>query len=261
MSVAAMPETPAIPPIVTDAQKHQFQTEGYFIMENVIPPAHVELLREACQSGIDAIDRRMDELKTDVLGINHRNSRYFVSGVNTLYPQVREFLFSPLMADVCRATLGPDAYLFFEQYVVKAAERGMKFSWHQDSGYVGYPHTPYLTCWCPLDDVSEENGTVYILPYDRAGVREMVPHTLDPETNDKVGYFGDDPGIPVVCPAGSIAVFSSVVFHSSGANKTSKARRVYLAQYSSDVILSDDGTKSKHYDDTFLKDGKLVAKV
>lgn len=26
------------------------------------------------------------------------------------------------------------------------------------------PHKPYLTCWCTLDDVSEENGTVYVLP-------------------------------------------------------------------------------------------------
>ena len=43
------------------------------------------------------------------------------------------------MADVCRATLGDTAYLFWEQYVVKGAEAGMKFSWHQDSGYVGYP--------------------------------------------------------------------------------------------------------------------------
>ena len=46
------------------------------------------------------------------------------------------------------------------------------FSWHQDSGYVKWydpttQHKPYVTCWCTLDDVSEENGTVYILPHSR----------------------------------------------------------------------------------------------
>lgn len=229
--------------VVTDAQKAQFEKDGYFILEGVIPPAHLEILRSACQKGTDAIEARMDEQKTDVMGLNVRGSRYFVSGMNKLYPEVREFAFSPLMADVCHATLGPDAFLFYEQYVVKAAEKGMKFSWHQDSGYVGYPHHPYLTCWCTLDDVTVENGTVNILPYDRAGTREMVPHTQDPVSNDKVGYFGDDPGIPVIAPAGSIAVFS------------------FLAQYSAEVIRTEDGTGVKNHAEPFLKDGEIVATV
>ncbi len=247
--------------VVTDAHKAQFERDGYFVLEGVIPSAHLELLRAACQKGIDAIEARMDEQKTDVMGLNVRNSRYFVSGVNKLYPEVREFVFSPLMAEVCEATIGPDAFLFYEQYVVKAAEKGMKFSWHQDSGYVGYEHRPYLTCWCTLDDVNEENGTVSILPYDRAGTRTMVPHSKDPLTNDLVGYFGDDPGIPVIAPAGSIAVFASTVFHSSGFNSTDKMRRIFLAQYSADVIHNADGTGVKNYAEPFLENGTVVATV
>ena len=73
-----------------------------------------------------------------------------------------------------RATLGETDYLFNEQYVVKAAEKGLKFGWHQDSGFVGYTHRPYLSCWCAIDDVTVENGTVYLLPYSRAGTRELV---------------------------------------------------------------------------------------
>ena len=157
--------------------------------------------------------------------------------------------------------LGPDAFLFYEQYVIKSAEKGMAFSWHQDSGYVGYPHRPYLTCWCTLDDVSIENGTVSVLPYDRAGTRDMVPHTKDPVTNDMVGYFGDDKGVPVIAPAGSIAVFSSTVFHASGANTTDKMRRVFLAQYSAEVLPSADGTEALHYAEQFLKNGEIVAHV
>ena len=105
---------------------------------------------------------------------------------------MRRFLFSELMAQVARAALGDTVYLFNEQYVVKAAERGMKFGWHQDSGFIPYRHSPYLTCWIALDDVSEANGTVYLLPYARAGTREVVQHVRDEETNDMIGYFGDD---------------------------------------------------------------------
>src|SRR5262249_56781665 len=103
---------------------------------------------------------------------------------------LRRFVFGELMAEICRATIGGYAYLFNDQYVVKGAESGTEFAWHQDSGYVGYPHAPYLTCWCALDDVNEANGTIYLLPSSRAGTRDWVRHRKDEGTNDMIGYFG-----------------------------------------------------------------------
>jgi ectoine hydroxylase-related dioxygenase (phytanoyl-CoA dioxygenase family) len=142
--------------------------------------------------------------------------------------------------------------------VVKAAEKGMKFSWHQDSGYIGHDHKPYLSCWCALDDVTEENGTIYILPYSRAGTRDWTPHTREAGSNDLIGYTGDDPGIPVICPAGSIAVFSSTVFHRSGENRASEMRRIYLAQYSAEPILNKDGSGLWNAAEPVLRDGEIV---
>ena len=164
----------------------------------------------------------------------------------------------PLMESIVRELLGDTVYLAFEQFVVKAAEKGGTFAWHQDSAYVGTPHKPYLTCWCTLDDVTEENGTVYMLPYDRAGTRDLVLHTKLEDDWDLVGYRGDDPGVPVICPAGSIALFSSHVLHRSGFNTTDKMRRVYLPQYSSTPILKEDGTPL-YLAEPFLQDGKNIA--
>lgn len=187
-----------------------------------------------------------------------RQPPFFVSLAQK--PKVREFIFSPLMADICRATVGDTAVLAFEQFVVKAAEKGMKFAWHQDSGYVQTPHKPYVTCWCTLDDVTEENGTVYVLPYDRAGTRERVEHVKDEKTNDLVGYFGDDLGVPIIVPAGSIAVFASTVFHRSGPNTTSGIRRIFLPQYSAAPVLGKDG-KPQYLAEPFLEEGKMVAQA
>ena len=100
----------------------------------------------------------------------------------------------------------------------------MKFSWHQDSGYVKWydpttNHKPYVTCWCTLDDVSEKNGTVYILPHSRAGTRDkIIDHTKEEGSNDLIGYTGSDPGDPLIVPAGSIVAFDSYVLHRSGPN-------------------------------------------
>jgi len=162
------------------------------------------------------------------------------------------------MARVTQATLGDNVYLFNEQYVVKAAEVGTKFAWHQDSGYIGHYHRAYLSCWCALDDMSVENGTIYVLPYDRAGTRDIVDHVVEEGSNDKVGYHGDDPGIPAIVPAGSIVVFSSRTFHRSGPNTTENMRRSYLAQYSAEPIMNKDGSKIWAQAVPFIIEGKRV---
>ena len=244
---------------ISDEQKEQYRKEGYMILERVIPDDHLRLLQDECAGQIQRMHQRMDDEGADVIGINHRNKRYFVSNCYKERPILRDFLFSDVMAEICKATLGSDAYLFHEQYVVKGKQEGMKFSWHQDSGYVGYPeHKPYLTCWCALDDMSEENGTVHLLPFSRSGIRSWVQHILEDGSNDKVGYFGDDPGISAIVPAGSIVAFTSISFHSSGANTTDRFRRAYLGQYSSEPLLTRAGDALWGNAEPFLKDGASV---
>jgi hypothetical protein len=239
---------------VTEEQLRQFHRDGFFILEDVVPQHDLQALRTECQRFIDEREAKMDRLGLDTLDLDHLGRRYFVPAYHHS-DVVRRFLFSELMCGIARATLGDTVYLFNEQYVVKAAEQGMRFGWHQDSGFIDYPHTPYLTCWIALDDVAETNGTVYLLPYSRAGTRDVVPHVRDEHTNDLVCYTGDDPGDPVLVPAGSIACFSSTVLHRSGPNSTDQMRRIYLAQYSTEPILTTDRTQPRHLAEPLLIDG------
>ena len=121
----------------------------------------------------------------------------------------------------------------------------------------GLPVPPYVNAWIALDDVSEENGTVYLLPYDVAGTRDRVEHAVNEETGDRVGYFGDHPGVPVVAPAGSIAVFSSTTFHRSGPNLTRRPRRAYALQFASSVVHEKDGS-TMGLTESFLKYGERL---
>jgi ectoine hydroxylase-related dioxygenase (phytanoyl-CoA dioxygenase family) len=245
-------------PPVTSEHARQFREEGFFVLRGIVPTGELDTLRGECQRLIDARERDMDRLGVDRLDLDHRGRRYFLHACDNS-PAVERFLCSDLMAQIAEAALGDTVYLFNEQYVVKAAERGMQFSWHQDSGFIDYPHRPYLTCWIALDDVTEANGTVYLLPYSRAGTREVVKHVRDEESNDLVGYLGNDPGDPVVVPAGSIACFSSTLFHRSGPNTTGRMRRVYVAQYSAGPILSEDGSQPRMLAKPLLVEGKRAA--
>ena len=238
-------------PVVTPAQARSFHDEGWFVIESALAPVQLETLRRECRRLVTERDAEMTRLGVDSLDLCHRGRRYFLHAY-PISPAVRQFLRSDLMVGIARAVLGQDVYLFNEQYVIKAPERGMSFAWHQDSGFITYPHLPYLTCWIPLDDVSEANGTVHLLPYSRAGTRDVVAHRRDPQTNDLIGYSGDDPGDPLTLPAGSIATFSSTLLHRTGPNTSHQPRRVYIAQYTAEPLLTQDHSGPRHLAEPLL---------
>ena len=245
-------------PLITQQHRQQFVDEGYFILEQAIPGEQLQIIRDACDYLIDLMHQEMDRLGTDHIHISHRGKRYHIAKQFEQAPRLSEYVFSDLMAEVCRATIGETAFLFYDQYVVKAAEKGIKFSWHQDGGYIGFPHAPYVTVWAAVDDMTIENGTAYVMPFSRIGIRSLVEHIRDSETGDKVGYFGSDPGIPAIVPAGSLVVFSSLTFHRSGFNTTDRMRRAYVTQYSPELIYKPGTTELMHLGEPFLRDGTVV---
>ena len=243
---------------ISDEHKRKYKEDGFFILENIIPDKDLETVRNKCMDLIEQQHREMDSLGTDILNLSKRNSRYFVFLAFKDHPELGKFIFSDLMAEICKTTIGEEAYLFWEQFVVKGTDpQGAEFTWHQDSGYVDYKHKPYVNAWVPLDDVNEENGTVYLLPYELAGTKDKIEHKPVPGSNDRIGYFGHEKGISANCHAGSIVVFSSTCFHRSGANNTNKMRRAYAIQFSPEIIYEADGSL-KGLDELFLKDGKIV---
>ncbi|NND96899.1 MAG: phytanoyl-CoA dioxygenase family protein [Pirellulaceae bacterium] len=244
--------------LVSPQQRQQFVDEGYFILESVIPDDHLQILRDCCDRLIESMHREMDRLGTDHIHISHRGKRYHIAKKYDQVDGLARYVFSDLMAEICKATIGDTAYLFYDQYVAKAAEQGIKFAWHQDGGYLGFPHRPYVTVWAAVDDMTIENGTAYVMPFSTIGIRSLVEHIRDEVTGDKIGYFGDQPGIAAVVPAGSVVVFSSLCFHRSGPNTTDRMRRAYVTQYSAEPIVRPGTDELMHLGVEFLRDGRIV---
>ncbi len=171
------------------------------------------------------------------------------------------FIFSNLMAAICRATIGPEAYLFWDTYVVKGADKDSSFAWHQDSGYVHHECPMYLTCWVTLDDVTLENGTVSLLPYSQVGIRTVVTHLKDPRTNDLVGYFGSRPRHPGQSSlAGSIVVFLLQLRLSPERAEShhDKLRRTYVAPIFAHRHPRTLDGRQRGQAVPFLKNGEIV---
>lgn len=74
---------------------------------------------------------------------------------------------------------------------------------------------PAFTCNCmwTLDDFTAENGATIIVPGSHRSGRQP-DHDLDEDAN----------WVPAVCPAGSVIVFESRTWHSTGANRSNETR-------------------------------------
>ena len=237
-----------------------FATKGYAVFRGLLLGEPLDLLRAECARFVAREDARMDAAGVDTLGLSRRGKRYFANECQREQPLLRTVLFSEALADVCRATLGPDAYFFFDQYVVKGpdADAANSFGWHQDSGYMSHnggpaDHAPYLTCWCPLDEATVENGTVRVLPGTH--LDRILPHE---RAGADLQVVTEDPGVAIKAKAGDVVAFSSRLLHATGANRTDKPRRVYLAQYSPEVILNPGTRHLRRNAVAFVRDGRRV---
>ena len=222
---------------VTSTQREQFQSEGYFVVERALDAELLGIARSVCDRARSALERDLRERgenRHDNISI--LGSRYFLRKSRERRPEVRRVLFNDTTAALCRATIGDTAWLQNEQFVVKLREPTSTFPWHQDSGYNVYRggaerHPPYVTLWVALDDVSRANGTISLLPWSVVGEGELLEHRWDEATESWVGYDGDEQGVEIEVPAGSIVCFSSLSLHRSAPNTTERPRRSYVMQY------------------------------
>lgn len=219
------------------------------VLEGFLTPEEVDLVRNACDDEVERVANDMRAKGMSENGINVLDRKYFINNARLSRPELGRILFSGKVEDVCRATIGGTAYLHNEQFVVKMMDKATTFAWHQDSGYSVYnggaePHEPYVTCWVALDDMSEANGTISVLPFPRyEASRELLEHVWSDEVNALVGYQGDDEGDLVKVPAGTLVAFSSRLLHKSGANTTDRPRRSYFMAYTPTLFRHQDASK------------------
>lgn len=224
--------------------QRRYAEEGYFVVERALDAALLERLRHEADVAMEEERGRLLRGEELYVPVSELDDRYVISGFVRRSEAVRELVFGPLAAAICRAALGPDAFLYSETFVCMAPHNQRGWIWHQDSSYLDYVgcghYPPNLGVWVALDDATEERGALRVLPFSMLDVREVVPHDLTkPWTSDEVVDFGRTDGVLLPVPAGSIVVTSGALPHASNPNRTDQPRRAYLIQYSRQPVVKE----------------------
>jgi hypothetical protein len=219
----------------------------------------------------------VDDCVARAHGVTASNDVYDLEDTHTPQaPRVRRInnpvARDPLFWDVVRAPgvtdpliqlLGPNLRLFGSKLNMKSAGYGAAVEWHQDWAF--YPHTndDVLAIGIMLDDVTEENGPLMVLPGSHTG--PVFDHH-----NDEGIFVGgiEDVGrkldlsqaVPIHGRAGAMSVHHVRAVHGSSLNLSGKPRRILFYEIAAADAwpLWSDVTNTKYRNVQHFKDLMIV---
>lgn len=221
--------------ILDVAQKRHYEEKGYLVVPGVLDEDEVATLRQITDSYADrAVSGDVDP---KVMDIGSRDGQTYLRRIKSPHmhhPAYDKVMRHPRLLEIVSDLIGPDVRLYGTKLNLKLPSgSGDPIQWHQDWGF--YPHTndQILAAGVMLDDMTEENGPLLVLSGSHRG-RVYSHHAgghfcgaLDPELLGGELASADQ----LTAPAGSVSFHHVRVVHGSGANRSTRSRRIIFQNY------------------------------
>lgn len=227
----------AIPPrVLTQAQRESYFSEGYILLERIIPDEWIQKMRAVANEFAEASRKvtksdKVFDLEPDHNPQNPRLRR--VSNPDQHHPAVWEYCTRSIIGDAVADLVGPDVKFHHAKLNYKWAKGGEEVKWHYDIGF--WPHTNYspLTVGTYLYDCGMEQGPLGVLP--RSHLIEPLLSQYD-EKGEWTGCLGDadlkkldlSKAVYLTGPAGSITIHNCRTIHGSPRNMSDLGRPLLL---------------------------------
>lgn len=220
------------------AQKAFYEDQGYLLFPSMLNGEEVARLRSA-----------LDEVLNKAEGLTESTERFSISAgvdgnsyVRRIFDPIehhqafRDAAFHPGILDAVENLIGPNIQLHHSKLNLKPpSSPAARFEWHQD--YPFYPHTNYdlLAVLVNLDESTEENGALRIIPASHKGGPRTHHFATDGAFSSKLAdeTIVADPSkwLSLPCPAGGVEMHHCNMLHSSTANLGEKPRSVLIFNY------------------------------
>jgi len=216
---------------VTSEEIAKFQEQGFFTYK---------LLEGASLKAVqDEVDRLWGQADKHFDAAQSWLANALINGVHKESEVIREVLYRNPLVDVMTRIIGPNVKAASNQLAFKHPGDGRAYDWHQDNGYGRLAPELNVTCWLALDDVTERNGCLWVIP----GSHKMgiINHAASRESERTAVIANEGEAIPVPLRAGEGVVFHGSLLHMSKGNDTDQMRRAYFFRYA-DADAVEAGT-------------------
>ena len=225
---------------LTEDRIARYQRDGYLVVENLLSDAELDLLRmRTHQIATGEVNFPRDRIEYEPGAKGDERSLELVRKINggaAIDPVLGAHARHEGILDVVESLLGPDIKRFGDQFFIKPPA-GMEKTYHQDSPYFKIEPMALVTAWTALDDVTVENGCLFVVPGSH--LDGPLDHSEPWKVCDRQDMKIPDSAIdrskeqPITMKAGSCSFHHSLLLHRSGPNTTSRFRRGYATHYMS----------------------------
>lgn len=252
--------------MLNDAQVVQFRTDGYVVVEDVLPAPVLDAVRaeygdlmDGLYAGWQASGRVPDGTGLDFWG---KLAASYAAGCDWFQPMdislpggeiapdtpvhfgpaIFDLVTHPRLLDLAEALIGPDLTLNPIQHVrikppspqLRADETRAHITrtdWHQDRavGLEEADQTDMVTVWVAITDATVENGCLQVVPGIDAG---MLPHCPQVQTAIAPRHLDTSRAVPLPVRAGGVVLFHPLAPHASLPNLSDRFRWSFDLRFS-----------------------------
>ncbi len=220
--------------IITEAQARAYRELGGFVLEDAFSAAEIEAVVQDLDPIEVEANAQLGNLAEGQPTISRPDEIVFSPHIVLKSDTARQFAQHAVFKALCHDLIGDAVRLYWDQLVYKRPGTEEEFPWHQDNGYNFVSPQQYLTCWVALTDATIDNGCPWIAP-------GLQRHGTLAHRWTELGFtcLDESPGDARAMPlrAGSVAVFSSLTPHRTGANLSTNIRKAYILQYAPDGAM------------------------
>ena len=236
-------------------QLDSYRTIGFVVVEDLLPREQVEALGERLREYTHG-ERRSDEVHLHMeprvtrgeLEVTHPGDGIRkISGLVEGDDLFRALGLHPNIVGKLQQIHGPDIKMFRNALLLKPPQVGSQKGMHQDSPYWPIEPMDLCSCWFALDDATEENGCLGVIPqWHKKGPLPHVSVTDDFVVED--GHFDFDDVAMAPVRAGGGVFFHSLLPHYTAPNRSSAWRRAIALSYmSARARYSGDGDGPEYF--------------
>lgn len=166
-------------------------------------------------------------------------------GAWRLRPGFHDLLWHAPLVTAASQLLGAPARFWHDQLFCKPAHHGGVVAWHQDYSY--WTRTQpmnHLTCWIPLDDCDEMNGSLQYVAGSHRWELLQKPELAGPMNNIRQHLSADQAAAmehphQVIARRGHAAFHHPLTLHGSQANNSDRPRRAVVVNFIADGVRSE----------------------
>jgi ectoine hydroxylase-related dioxygenase (phytanoyl-CoA dioxygenase family) len=137
------------------------------------------------------------------------------------------------VTDAVAAAIGPDVVYHHCKINLKLPGAGTEVGYHQDFSYTPHTNSDLVTALLMLDDMTMENGPLTVIPgsHKRGQISLWQDGAFTGSVDDAVVEEVKSQEVQVTGKAGSVCLMHTLLLHGSAANRSERARSLYIAVY------------------------------